>query len=225
MTSMPRWISRPGVSRSTRIIDCWLWRSAVVSVLPITMRILAFGFMAPLIHHLRPLRTYSSPSRSIRVEMLVASEEATAGSVMAKAERISAFSSGSSHCFFCTSVPNMCSTSMLPVSGAAQLSAAGARCMERPVISARGAYWRLVRPPPSSPGRKKFHRPRLRASARSSASTGTESQAHLSSSCSICSWKTGSAGWTCWSMKSSKSARSSSVLASNSKSISTPSLR
>jgi hypothetical protein len=33
--------------------------------------------------------TYSSPWRSMRVQMLVASDEATSGSVMAKAERIS----------------------------------------------------------------------------------------------------------------------------------------
>ena len=59
---------------------------------------------------------------------------------------------------------------MLPVSGAAQLSAAGARWPLRPVISASGAYCRLVSPAPCSPGRKRFHRPRRRASARSSAS-------------------------------------------------------
>ena len=49
---------------------------------------------APEIHHLRPLITYSSPSRSMRHEMLVASELATAGSVMAKALRIWPSSSG-----------------------------------------------------------------------------------------------------------------------------------
>jgi hypothetical protein len=36
--------------------------------------------------------------------MLVASDEATAGSVMAKHERIFPSISGSSHCFFCASV-------------------------------------------------------------------------------------------------------------------------
>ena len=36
--------------------------------------------------------------------MLVASDEATAGSVIAKAERISPDISGSSHCFFCSAV-------------------------------------------------------------------------------------------------------------------------
>ena len=52
------------------------------------------------------------------------------------------------------------STSMLPVSGAAQLSASGASCGLRPVISASGAYCRLVRPAPcSASGRNRFHRP------------------------------------------------------------------
>ena len=43
------------------------------------------------------------------------------GSVMAKAERISPLRRGSSHCSFCSGVPTRSSTSMLPVSGAAQL--------------------------------------------------------------------------------------------------------
>ena len=172
---MPRTISRPGVSRSTRIIDCWRCRSADGSVLPITMKTLQSGFIAPVIHHLRPLMTYSSPSRTMDSSTLVASDEATSGSVMAKAERIWASSRGRSHCCFCSSVPNMCSTSMLPVSGALQLSAAGAIWMLRPVISAIGAYCRLVRPPSSgAPGSAKFHRPRLRASARRSSMTGGE---------------------------------------------------
>src|SRR5690606_20716461 len=72
-------------------------------------------------NHLRPVITYSSPSRSMRVPMLRASEEATSGSVMAKAERISPSSNGCSHCCCCRGVPNSASSSMLPVSGAAQL--------------------------------------------------------------------------------------------------------
>ena len=55
--------------------------------------------------------------------MLVASEEATSGSVIANAERIVPSSSGESQRSFCSGVPNMRSTSMLPVSGAAQLKA------------------------------------------------------------------------------------------------------
>ena len=41
-----------------------------------------------------PLMTYSSPSRSIRVAMLFASDDATSGSVMQNADRISPASSG-----------------------------------------------------------------------------------------------------------------------------------
>ena len=52
--------------------------------------------------------------------MFLASEEATSGSVMANAERISPASSGFSHRSFCSSVPTRSSTSMLPVSGALQ---------------------------------------------------------------------------------------------------------
>ena len=39
------------------------------------------------------------------VSILVASDEATSGSVMAKAERILPSSKGSSHCAFCAGVP------------------------------------------------------------------------------------------------------------------------
>ena len=71
--------------------------------------------------------------------MLVASEDATSGSVIAKADRISPASSGSSHRFFCSSVPNMCSSSMLPVSGAWQLIASGAITGDQPETSATAA--------------------------------------------------------------------------------------
>ena len=70
--------------------------------------------------------------------MLVASEEATSGSVMAKAERISPASNGRSHWSCCSAVPNMVSTSMLPVSGAEQLQASEAMRL-RPITSASGA--------------------------------------------------------------------------------------
>lgn len=89
----------------TRIMDCWRCVGAVLSVLPMKMDILQRGSIAPEIHHLRPLITYSSPSRVMSDSMLVASEDATAGSVMAKQERMSPESSGSSHCFFCCSLP------------------------------------------------------------------------------------------------------------------------
>ena len=54
--------------------------------------------------------------------MFLASEEGKAGSVIAYAERISPSSSGFSHFSFCSGVPTRSSTSMLPVSGAEQLS-------------------------------------------------------------------------------------------------------
>ena len=53
--------------------------------------------------------------------MLVASLEATSGSVIANAERISPASSGVSQRSCCAFVPQRASTSMLPVSLAHQL--------------------------------------------------------------------------------------------------------
>ena len=70
--------------------------------------------------------------------MLVASLEATSGSVIEKAERISPASSGSSQRFFCSGVPYSESTSILPVSGAEQLKISDAHEI-RPMISASGA--------------------------------------------------------------------------------------
>jgi hypothetical protein len=70
--------------------------------------------------------------------MLVASDEATSGSVIAKAERISPSSSGRSQRSRCSSVPNWESTSMLPVSGAEQLHASEAMLV-RPMSSASDA--------------------------------------------------------------------------------------
>lgn len=201
-------------------MDCWRRMSGPSgSVLPITMKIVQSGCMAPEMYHLRPEMTYSSPSRRMCVVMLVASEEATSGSVIANAERISPASSGSSHCFFCRSSPNCASTSMFPVSGAAQLVAVGASCGDRPVISASGAYCRLVSPAPySASGRNRFHSPCRRASAFSSSTTGGFS--HGDASRCRCSCATSSAGYTCSSMKARSRARSSSVRASNAKSMS-----
>jgi hypothetical protein len=60
------------------------------------------------------------------------------GSVIANAERMVPASSGSSHMCFCSCVPLLSSTSMLPVSGAEQLNTSGAHST-RPMISASGA--------------------------------------------------------------------------------------
>jgi hypothetical protein len=61
------------------------------------------------------------------VSMLVASDDATAGSVIRNAERISPFISGFSHWRFCSLVPYRMNTSMLPVSGAEQLNTSDAQ--------------------------------------------------------------------------------------------------
>ena len=47
------------------------------------MSIWLSGCMMLLLHHLRPLSTYSSPSRWMLSCMLVASDDATCGSVIA----------------------------------------------------------------------------------------------------------------------------------------------
>jgi hypothetical protein len=57
------------------------------------MKTRTVGFNASVIHHLRPLMTYSSPDRTIRVAMFVPSKEATSGSVLAH-DRIRPRSSG-----------------------------------------------------------------------------------------------------------------------------------
>ena len=89
-------------------------------------------------NHLRPFRTYSSPCRSMRSWMFVASDDATAGSVIEKHDRISPSSSGCSHCSCCSGVPNWLRISMLPVSGAEQFVASDA-IGDVPMISASGA--------------------------------------------------------------------------------------
>ena len=180
------------------------------------MKIPQPGFIAPDDHHLRPLITYSSPSRSIRVVMLAASEEATSGSVMQNADLIWPSSSGRSQRSRCAWVPNSASSSMLPVSGAAQLSASGASAGLRPVISASGAYCRLVSPAPSGwCVRNRFHSPRPRASAFRSAMISGRCQGHPAARFA-CTWvaNTGSAGYTHSSMNVRRRLRNSSVLVS-----------
>ena len=103
---MSRTIRMPGVSFGTSTIDCCRCLLGLSgSVLPITIRSLQSSLIAPDVNHLRPLMTYSPPSRRMLHWMLVASLEATSGSVIEKAERISPASSGSSQRFFCSAVP------------------------------------------------------------------------------------------------------------------------
>src|SRR5262245_15883449 len=149
----------PEESMGIRIIDCRLWTIADGSVWPIKMHILHLGSPAPDVHHLRPLMTYSSPRRSIRERIFVASEEATSGSVIAKQERISPAKSGFSQRSRCSGVPYRASTSMFPVSGAEQLNTSGAN-LDRPIVSHGGAYSKFVSPAPcSESGRNRFHSP------------------------------------------------------------------
>jgi hypothetical protein len=111
--------------------------------------------------HTWPFKTYESPSRTIVISMLVASLDATWGSVMRNAERISPLSRGSSHLLFCCSVPYLAITSMLPVSGAAQLTASEAVLL-LPRYSAIRPYSRLLKPAPSlkcALGRNMFQSP------------------------------------------------------------------
>ena len=102
-TGTMRTIFTPGVSIGTITIEWRWWRSACGSVTPMKMRNLQRGSPAPLVHHFWPLMTISSPSTSQVAFMLVASLDATAGSVMAKPERISPSSSGASQRSFCSS--------------------------------------------------------------------------------------------------------------------------
>ena len=92
-----RSIFTPWVSRGTSTIECRWCRSASGSVTPMNTKILQSGWPTPVDHHLRPLTTTSSPSTTQVASMLVASEEATPGSVIVNADRIRPSSSGSSH--------------------------------------------------------------------------------------------------------------------------------
>ena len=72
---------------------------------------------------------------------------------------------------------------MLPVSGAEQLKTSGA-IGERPMISHKGAYSRLVRPAPCSlSGRNRFHSPAARAFGFNASTSSTGRQRSPSSIC------------------------------------------
>jgi hypothetical protein len=104
-TDSGRTMRTPLVSAGTITMLCCEWRGASGSVLPMVMKTAQRGSAAPEVHHLWPLITYSSPWRSIRVEMLVASADATSGSVIAKAERISPSNRGLSQRALISSEP------------------------------------------------------------------------------------------------------------------------
>ena len=150
----------PGVPVGTRTR---LWRrptGASGSVTPMTIATAQSGRRAEVDHHFRPLSTHSSPSSLISSRTLLASELATAGSVMEKIDRISPSSRGSSQRCCCSAVPNRERISIFPVSGDEQLSASGAINGLHPVISASGAYSKFVKPAPrESAGNARFHSP------------------------------------------------------------------
>ncbi len=128
----------PRVSVGTRTMLWRRWAASPGLVQPMKIISLQSLLRIPEVHHFRPLSTSESPSRVMVAEMLLASELDTAGSVIAKQDRIVPSSSGTSHSRCCAPVPNSTSSSMLPVSGAEQLTASGAMA-ERPMISASGA--------------------------------------------------------------------------------------
>ena len=77
--------------------------------------------------------------------MFVASDDATSGSVIAKADLVLPSNRGFKYLFFCSSVPYRTNTSMLPVSGAEQLNTS-ADHIALPIISHIGAYSAFVKP-------------------------------------------------------------------------------
>jgi len=182
----------PGVSRGTRIMDCWRWRSAEGSVLPITMKISACGFSAPGDPPLAPvdhvlvtvaLDAGGDVGGVGGGHVGLGHRERRGGSGRRAAAAASVFAA------------RVCRTWRAPpcclCPGAEQFSAVGARPRLRPVISASGAYCRLVSPAPCSPGRNRCPQPsRPCLSARSSASTGTVLQGpQRFSSAASCSLK------------------------------------
>ena len=82
--------------------------------------------------------------------MLVASDEATAGYVIKKADLISPFIIGFNHFSFCSVDPYFAIVYILPVSGALQLKTSEAH-VSLPIFSAKGAYSNLLYPGLRSP--------------------------------------------------------------------------
>ena len=131
---------KPGAPLGTMTKECLACLGAAGSgfVTPITRQNPHFGCKAPVLNHLRPLTTYSSPSRRIVHCRLVGSLEATSGSVIPTDERMVPSISGVRYRSRWSGVANRCSTSMLPVSGAEQLNTSEAQG-SRPITSASGA--------------------------------------------------------------------------------------
>ena len=92
ITGTARTMFTPGVSSGTMICDMRRCCSASGSLTHMTMANVAP--CAPLVNHLWPLITHSSPSRTARVWRPVGSAPETSGSVIEKHERISPATSG-----------------------------------------------------------------------------------------------------------------------------------
>ena len=130
----------PGVAMGTSTMEWRWWGSPaqVESSMPISSISLQFGCAAPVMNHLRPCTTSWPPSCAMRVCSCVGSDDATSGSLIAKQERMSPLSSGSSQRARCGASAKSCSSSMLPLSGALQLKTSAAQGT-RPMVSASGA--------------------------------------------------------------------------------------
>ena len=68
------------------------------------------GDVIKLVKSSTPMKTFGEVNDIAWAAVYLASEEAKFGSVIAYADLISPFSNGSSHCFFCSSVPTLSST-------------------------------------------------------------------------------------------------------------------
>src|SRR5215207_7645676 len=163
----------------------------------------------PLVeNHLWPSITHSSPSRTARVRSSVGSDPATSGSVIENADRRSPASSGASQRSFCSSVPAMARTSLLPESVGWLPNALGASG-ELPRISCMSPRRTWPKPwPPSSGGRWAAHRPCSLTVSRSGASSRSSS-----------SWVRSSASASSGQTSSRTKARIQASLASNSGSV------
>ena len=126
------------------------------------MAILQRGSPAPEDHHLRPLKTYSLPSRRCWNEMLVASDEATAGSVMQKQERMRPQAAAPASGLAAPGAGARQHFHVARIGGGAVEHLGGHRYAAHDF--AQGAYSRLVAPARRSlSGRNKFHSLRLLA--------------------------------------------------------------
>src|SRR5579863_10147025 len=155
-------MSTPGVSVGTMIIELpWYgWMSGLVTAIT-TKKSATEPFE---LNHLWPLITYSSPSRTARVDSSVGSEPAVLGSVMEKALRNVPSSSGCNHCSRWSSRPvdsmPTASSSALPESGALLPNTTGPSGV-CPRISCISPSFTCPYPiPPSEGGRCAAHSPR-----------------------------------------------------------------